>query len=419
MDIPRSAGILLHPTSLPGGRLGPEALAFVDWLAAAGVSWWQLLPLTPPDSTGSPYFSSSAFAAWTGLLAEPGAPVSPGELASFRSRHAAWIGDWERFAEEVHPGAPGPAARDEAVAGQVRFEREWTALRAYARERGVRLIGDVPIYIAPGSADHRAHPELFQQSGAAGCPPDDLGPDGQHWGNPLYDWPANRREGWRWWTERFRRAFELVDVVRVDHFRGFVAYWHVPDGAPTAASGWWRPGPGRALFDAVATNLGMAPEDLPVIAEDLGLITPRVFEVRDELGFPGMAVTLFAFDGDPGNPHHPANHRERLAAYTGTHDTSTARGWWDMADEATRARSGLDPADPAWSLCELTLGSRAALAVLPLQDVLGLGEEHRMNMPGTTGGTNWQWKVPTGALTPELATRLRGAVTATGRLPAL
>jgi len=402
MQLTRSAGLVLHPTSLPSGKLDGEAYAFVDWLAAAGLSWWQLLPLTPPDSTGSPYFSDSAFAAWTGLLAEPDARVSQADLDSFRERHAYWIADWERFA--------GP----EAVAGQVRFESEWARLRAYARARGVRLIGDVPIYIAPGSADHRAHPELFLAEGVAGCPPDGLGPDGQHWGNPLYDWAANRREGYRWWIERFRRSFELVDLVRVDHFRGFVAYWFIPPGAPTAAYGHWRPGPGAGLFHAVEAELG----ELPLIAEDLGLITDRVCEVRDALGLPGMAVLQFGYDGDPANPHHPDNAREQLIAYTGTHDTNTALGWWqDEADEATRARSGLDPAQPAWSLVELALGSRAGLAMLPAQDVLELGAEARMNLPGTTGGTNWQWRLAPGQLTPELAARLRGVVEATGRLP--
>ena len=403
MQLPRSAGLLLHPTSLASGRLDADAYAFVDWLAAAGLAWWQVLPLTPPDGTGSPYFSDSAFAAWPGLLAEPDAPVSDEELAAFRARHAYWIADWERFAGEG------------AAADQVRFEREWSRLRAYARERSVRLIGDVPIYIAPGSADHRAHPQLFLQEGVAGCPPDGLGPDGQYWGNPLYDWPANRREGYRWWIERFRRSLELVDVVRVDHFRGFVAYWLIPADAPTAAYGHWRPGPGARLFRAIEAELG----ELPLIAEDLGIITQRVYAVRDQLGLPGMAVLQFAFDDDPTNPHKPQNFREQLVVYTGTHDTDTALGWWRSLRDDQRAASGLDPEQPWWSLVELALGSRAALAVLPAQDVLGLGGEARMNRPGTVGGANWQWRLQPGQLTAELAARLRSAVAAAGRLPRL
>lgn len=401
MKIPRSVGILLHPTSLPSGRLDGDAYDFVDWLSAAGCTWWQVLPLTPPDGSGSPYFSSSAFAAWPGLLAEPEAPVSDGELAAFRARQAYWIADWERFAGEG------------AAADQVRFEREWSRLRAYACDRGVRLIGDVPIYIAPGGADQLARPELFQTTGRAGCPPDALGPDGQDWGNPLYDWPANRRDGYRWWIERFRRSLELVDMVRIDHFRGFVAYWFIPDGAPTAAYGHWRVGPGARFFRAVEAELG----GLPLIAEDLGVITDRVFAVRDELGLPGMAVLQFAFDGNPANPHRPQNFREHLVVYTGTHDTDTALGWWRSLRDDERAATGLDPEQPWWSLVELALGSRAALAMLPAQDVLGLGSESRMNLPGTVGAPNWQWRLQPGQLTPELAARLRGATAAAGRLP--
>src|SRR5919198_1829396 len=254
----RSSGVILHPTSLPRGRLGPEAHAFVDWLAEAGQTWWQMLPLGPPDEHGSPYKSASAFAAWRGLLAEPDAPVSASEGAEFRRRHAAWIGDWEAF------------AGDGAVDDQVRFEREWAALRSHAAARGVRLLGDVPIYVAPGSADHLAHPELFLHGLVAGAPPDAFTDLGQHWGNPLYDWPALRRRRYRWWVERLRRNLELYDATRVDHFRGFVAAWAIPDEAPTAAHGHWRRGPGRAVFDAIHRALGT----LPLVAENLGVITP-------------------------------------------------------------------------------------------------------------------------------------------------
>ena len=191
--LPRSSGIQLHVTSLPGGRLGPEAYKFVDWLEAAGQSWWQTLPLGPPDRHSSPYKSRSAFAAWPGLLHDRRAPVSGAELRDFRERHSAWIGDWERFA--------GPGA----AADQVRFEREWGALRGYARDRGVHLIGDIAIYVAPGSADHALHPELFQAGLVAGAPPDAFSASGQLWGNPLYDWPAIRRRRYRWWVERMLR----------------------------------------------------------------------------------------------------------------------------------------------------------------------------------------------------------------------
>ena len=396
----RSSGILLHPTSLPGGRLGPEAYAFVDWLAAAGQSWWQMLPLGPPDEYGSPYTASSAFAAWNGLLADPDAAVSEAELADFRERHAFWIGDWERF------------AGSDAAVDQVRFEREWRALREYARGCGVGLIGDVPIYVAPDGADYELHPELFRRGVVAGAPPDALSRTGQLWRNPLYDWPALNRRGYRWWIERFRRTFELVDLARVDHFRGFVAYWAVPRGQRTALHGHWCRGPGEALFRATRDALG----DLPLIVEDLGIITPAVGRLRDRLGLPGMVVLQFAFGGGPDNPHRPENHRERLVVCTGTHDTDTAVGWFESLGARARAATGLDPTEPHWSLIEVALGSRAVLAITPAQDVLGLGSSARMNRPGVRKG-NWRWRLRPGQLTDELAGRLRAATAAAGRLP--
>ncbi len=400
VNLPRSSGILLHVTSLPGGRLGTHARAFVDWLAAAGQSWWQILPLAPPDRSGSPYTSSSAFAAWPGLLAEPEAAVSEREIAAFRDAHAYWIADWERF------------AGGGAVAAQVRFEREWSALRAYAAARGVRLIGDIPLYVGPRSADHRSHPGLFQRGFVAGAPPDALSTTGQLWGNPLYDWTALRREGYRWWIERLRRASQLADVNRIDHFRGLVAYWSVPARARNARAGRWRRGPGAALFAAARAELG----ELALIAEDLGVITPPVERLRLALGVPGMAVLQFGFGGGRANPHRPENLSELLVVYTGTHDTQTAVGWWDALSPAARAATGLDPAEPNWSLIELALASRAALAMFPAQDVLGLGDEARMNRPGTTVG-NWSWRLEEGALTGALAARLRAATERSGRLP--
>jgi 4-alpha-glucanotransferase len=267
----RSSGVLLHVTSLPSGRLGTDAYEFVDWLEAAGQSWWQVLPLNPPDAFGSPYTSTSAFAAWRGLLAEPDAPVTREELRRFRRRHAYWIEDWESYA--------GPAA----TADQVRFEREWHALRRYAADRGVRLIGDIPIYVAESSADVHAHPKLFAEDLVAGAAPDVSHPEGQLWGQPVYDWRQMRREGYRWWIERFRRILELTDVARVDHFRGFVAYWAIPVGETDPRKGSWHRGPGKALFQAVEDDLG----HLPLIAEDLGLITPAVDRLRGISGCSG------------------------------------------------------------------------------------------------------------------------------------
>jgi 4-alpha-glucanotransferase len=374
---------VLHPTSLRAGRLGADAFAFVDWLQAAGQSWWQMLPLGPPDEHGSPYSSASAFAAWPGLLAEPEARVTKREVDAFRRRNRYWAPDWEAAGGDL--------------ADQVRFEREWSALRSYALERGVRLIGDVPIYPARDSVDHRAHPELFLDGVVAGAPPDALGPEGQLWGNPLFDWDRMAEQGYRWWIERLRRTFELFDLSRIDHFRGFASYWAVPQRAKTAKAGHWQPGPGAALFHAAEAELG----PLPVIAEDLGLITPDVVALRDELGFPGMVVLLWAFKGPKSSPHRLENHREHAVVYTSTHDTDTLAGSF--------------PRRNVWRLLETALSSRAAVAIIPAQDVLGLGSEARMNTPGRSEG-NWRWRLEPGQLTEALAARLRQATAASGRV---
>jgi 4-alpha-glucanotransferase len=399
VQLPRSAGILLHPTSLPSGKLDRDAYRFVDWLAAAGQSWWQVLPLGPPDEFGSPYRSPSAFAASPQLLARPQARVTAGEVEDFVARHPFWTGGWARFA-----GA-------DALADEVRFEREWGAVRAYAAERGIRLIGDVPIYVSDGGADHDCWPELFAHGEVAGAPPDALSATGQRWGNPLYDWPVHRATGFHWWRERFRRTLELVDLTRIDHFRGFVSYWAIPARNSTAKSGRWRPGPGAELFRAVERELG----DLPLIAEDLGHITPPVYALRDELGLPGMVVILWAFRRGARNPHNPANHRRNSVAYTSTHDTDTAAGWFSSLRPRERAATGLDPHEPHWGLIELAYASRAMLAIVSAQDVLGLGSEARMNRPGRTEG-NWRWRLERGALTPALARRLRRVTERQSRL---
>jgi len=405
---PRSSGVQLHITSLPGGRLGPEAYRFADWLAAAGQSWWQVLPLGPPDRHHSPYKSASAFAAWRGLLANPRAPVSSAEIQDFRESAAYWIADWERYAGRG------------AVADQVRFAREWSGLQRYCSERGISLLGDVAIYVAPGSADHRAHPELFQQGVVAGAPPDAFSADGQLWGNPLYAWPALRRRGYRWWIERMRRTLGLFDAARIDHFRGFVAYWAVPEGARTAAGGRWRRGPGRAVFDALARTLG----ELPLVAEDLGVITAPVDRLREQLGFPGMLVLQFGFDPqDPHSPHRFEHHVENRFVYTGTHDHDTLRGWYESLEPGVRRvvdtqlrTHGMLERRRWWGLIGLALASRARVAMVQAQDVLGLGSEARMNAPGRASG-NWRWQMRRGALTRALADRMREATEQAGRLP--
>jgi 4-alpha-glucanotransferase len=403
----RSSGVLLHVTSLPGGRLGPEAYEFVDWLEAAGQSWWQVLPLGPPDPFGSPYTSSSAFAAWWDLLADSEADVTRAEVREFRARHAYWAPDWERYA--------GPGA----LVDQVRFEREWGALRAYAAGRDIRLIGDIPIYVAEESAEVAAHPELFAEGLVAGAAPDVSHPEGQLWGQPVYDWAEMRRQGYRWWIERFRRTLGLVDVARVDHFRGFVAYWAVPVGADSPLEGRWHRGPGAALFRAVEAELG----HLPLIAEDLGIITPAVDRLRSELGLLGMRIVGRGFVGRHRPRHAVAAHPEDAVVYTGTHDHPTMAGWLAAAsaEELELARrdvgaAGIEDDDPEWALVRLALSSRARLAILQMQDVLGLGDEARMNNPGTVGNGNWGWRLEPGQASAEAAERLREATDRAGRL---
>jgi 4-alpha-glucanotransferase len=409
LSLPRSAGVQLHPTSLPGGRLGDEAYRFVDWLVLAGQTWWQMLPLGPPGEGGSPYKSPSAFAASPELLAEPDAPVSEDQLRAFRERERYWIEDWERF------------AGDGALADQVRFDREWGELRRYAAERGVRLIGDMPIYVAPGSADHVAHPELFQDELVAGAPPDKFTDLGQLWGNPLYDWPALQRRRYRWWVERLRRASELFDTCRIDHFRAFVAYWAVPAGAEDARAGFWRRGPGRAPFDAARRDLG----ELTLIAENLGQITDAVERLRVDLGLPGMAVIQFGFDPEePDNPHRMHNHKQDDVVYTGTHDHDTIRAWWESLGDESRVeveaaleRAGISDGDPWWALIRLAYASPGVVAIVQMQDVLGLAGDARMNVPGLVDARNWSWRLEPGSLTRELAAQLHDATDDAGRLP--
>ena len=340
------------------------------------------------------------------LLADPAAPVSAAEAREFRERHAFWIGDWER------------AAGARAVNDQVRFEREWGELRAHAASRRVRLIGDLPIYVAPDGADHRLHPELFLEGLVAGAPPDAYSDVGQLWGNPLYDWPAHRRRQYRWWTERIRRTFELFDVARLDHFRGFLAYWAVPQGARDASSGHWRRGPGRSVFDAARRELG----ELALFAEDLGLITDRVIELRRELGFPGMAVLQFAFGEEPVPEHQLDRHEPGCVAYTGTHDHDTVLGWWPTLPPSEQARAraiaaaeSVDEREPNWMMIGMLMASRANTAIVQMQDVLGLGSEARMNVPGRAGG-NWRWRMEPGQLAGGHAERLRAATARAGRL---
>lgn len=365
-------------------------------------------------------------------------------LADFTAANRDWLDDYALFMalKEAHGGAVWSTwepeiARHEVDAVQQwlarlqdevnthrflqwQFARQWSRLKAYANEYQIQIIGDIPIFVAYDSADVWANPHLFHldeqrvPTVVAGVPPDYFSATGQLWGNPLYRWERMRANGYHWWIERFRHTFTQVDIVRIDHFRGFEAYWEVPADELTAVRGRWVKGPGADLFATVEARLGA----LPIIAEDLGFITPEVEALRDELGFPGMRVLQFAFSGDATDPYLPHNYVRNTVVLTGSHDNDTTRGWYEKATEHERhyVRRYLDAdgSDIAWQMVRLAFSSVANQAIVPLQDVLGLGSEARMNMPGQAAG-NWGWRYDEAMLTPEVSARLRDLVAIFGR----
>ena len=499
MRFPRRSGILLHPTSLPGphgsGDLGSEAHAFVDWLAEAGQSLWQVLPLGGLGPGNSPYMSSSAFAGNVLLIdlrelqqrgwltaeeiepppglddaridfaamvpyrmqrlalaatrfAQRSSAAERAALAAFEQQHADWLGDYALFmALAEHHGwrdwcewPDGLAAREPAALQRARethreriafwvfcqwcFFRQWAALRAHAHSRGVQIVGDMPIFVAYQSADVWARPRLFELDAGgrptvvAGVPPDAFSATGQRWGNPLYRWSEHAKGGYAWWVERVRRSFELVDIVRIDHFRGFAAHWEIPAGEPTAQKGAWVKGPGEALFRAIADALG----PLPIIAEDLGVITPDVEAMRQAFAFPGMRILQFAWgEGEAAEPRFlPHRHASDSVVYTGTHDNDTTVGWWQAADEGARhhLREYLASDGRAihWDMIRAASASVADTAIHPLQDVMGLDSSGRMNFPGQGEGW-WAWRFRWEQLPADAAARLRRMGALYERLP--
>jgi 4-alpha-glucanotransferase len=453
----RRAGVLLHPTSLPGpkanGTLGAEAWRFVDWLAAGGFSVWQTLPLGPVDSYGSPYCLRSAYAGDPRLLdaahlatlralprgldvdavgtardtvfASFAAKASRehwSEFAGFVRAHRGWLlpyglfelcatrfeqapwWDWpEPFRGRHSPALFEYLAEEHEQFRAILFEQylfdlQWNALKRYANDRGVYLFGDLPFYVDLNSVEVWWQRDLFaldetgKPRGVAGVPPDYFNADGQLWGNPLYDWDEMQRRGFDWWLARFEAQLHRFDLIRIDHFRALESYWEVKAGARTAREGTWRPGRGRELLTALRERF----HDIPLVAEDLGIITDDVRALRDAFALPGMAVLQFAFDGDPKNPHLPQSQVQNSVVYTGTHDNDTTAGWWSGLDGNARATVqrmlGLhgEPKVPD-SLVDAAYDAPAQLAVLPLQDLLALGADSRMNAPGTTAG-NWRWR---------------------------
>lgn len=402
----RSAGVLLHVTSLPNGVLDDHAERFVDWLAEAGQRWWQILPLAPPDGFGSPYAGRSAFAAWSRLVPHDGTPVRPDELADFHERNAGWADDWER--SEGH----------DALLDQVRFERRWREVREYANAQGIRILGDLPLYVAADGADERIHPEYFRTDAVAGVPPDYFSDDGQLWGNPLYDWDRLRADGFTWWIARLRRALDLHDAVRLDHFRGLAAHWAVPAGATTARDGEWIHTPGHELLTTIGRALG---DDIPIVAEDLGIITPDVDALRQAFDLPGMMVLQFEMDDHPVQDGRLWHESDRVA-YPGTHDNATVNEWWAGIDDRVRwhvresaDRCGIEDEAPHRVMVKLAYHAPARIAITPAQDIIGLGPEGRMNTPGTVEG-NWRWRLESGQLTIDHARWLRELTEETGRI---
>lgn len=468
----RRAGVVAHPTSLPGASIGRCAQRFARWCGEAGLHVWQVLPPGPTHGDRSPYQCQSVKAGAPDLVdrtmpladgldaPEPstphwfraartafmaGVPHAEDVLGAFEIANAGWLADFAlyraiRAARDDAPWWEWPTAlaeRDEAslasartslnesirdeVFAQFLFASQWARLREEASAHGVALFGDAPIFVAEDSADVWACRDQFllgpdgRPEVVAGVPPDYFSPTGQRWGNPLYDWDRMEADGFAWWLERLDVELSRVDLLRIDHFRGLDAYWAVPASAPTAMVGEWRPAPGQALLAAIRERFGA----VPVVAEDLGLITDSVLALRDRFALPGMKVLQFAFGGGADNPYLPHNHDVNAVVYTGTHDNDTTRGWAENADDATRnhactyLRCAAD--DLPAAMRDAALASVARLAMLPMQDLLHLAGDARMNTPGVTEG-NWDWRFEWAEIAPGLAASIRSDVELYGRL---
>ncbi len=521
MKFERSAGILLHPTSLPGrygiGDLGPAAYQWVNFLASTGCGLWQVLPLGPTGYGDSPYQCFSAFAgnpylispdvlvsenllAPNDIVEDPGFPAETvdygkviayklaildrsfqrfqhkkskkllTEYETFQQEQATWLEDFALFMaiKEAHGGGSwmgwptalrqrdpkalkkfigeNQAAIARHTYRQFLFFRQWQKVRDYAHEQGIKIIGDIPIFVSHDSADVWANPELFyldedgQPTVVAGVPPDYFSPTGQLWGNPLYRWNTHAKNGYQWWLSRLQSVLTMVDIVRLDHFRGFSAYWEVPADEKTAINGQWVPGPGQDFFNKIKaafvsvdnavdesqptqneeiptefTGLSagvsqVLETDLPIIAEDLGVITDDVVALREAFNFPGLKIMVFAFDSDASNEFLPHHYTTDNVVYTGTHDNDTSVGWYQRVEEKERdfARRYLarDGHDIAWDLIRAAWGSVAIYALAPMQDFLSLDNSARMNHPSTLGG-NWNWRMPANAMDEFLRSRIQ------------
>jgi 4-alpha-glucanotransferase len=486
MHFPRSSGVLLHPTALPGpygsGDLGPSAYHFIDWLVVAGQKIWQILPFGPTDFVNSPYASLSAFAGnpmlvsleelkskgWLSEIDLQNIPefsktkIEYDKAITYRTeklkiasanffsnasskdkkgfdryceKNASWLNDYSLFMAlfEKYKGKEW-CEWDERILKRKRrvlaeaekeladgiqynkfiqwcFHNQWMNLRKYAHEKGITIFGDIPIFVAYQSADVWSNQELFSLDGngklisVAGVPPDYFSKTGQRWGNPLYKWNVVAKKGYEWWIRRIQHTLSFVDILRIDHFRGFVQHWEIPASEKTAIIGKWKDGPGEKLFDAVQKKLG----ELPIIAEDLGVITPDVIALRDSFSFPGMKILQFAFVSGPDSPFLPHNYSPNCVVYTGTHDNDTTVGWFKKATEREKSfflkYCGSNGLEVHWDLIRLASQSVANIAIFPFQDVLGQDSFARVNYPGKTYG-NWEYRFSWDEVHPHHADRL-------------
>ncbi len=491
----RLAGVLMHPTSLPGafgvGDLGPESYAFVDYLKKSGQHIWQTLPLGPTGENNCPYQCFSSFAGQPilispellvkdGLLIEEDlahVPEFPVESVDFEAvteyknilfkkafetfcalpedseflslfetfcQNTEWLEDYAMFMaiKEIKDGAnwlewekryrKPTKTQKKAIAKELAdemkyvkflqwiFFKQWLELKEYANENGILLIGDIPIFVSPDSADVWAEPKLFLLDSegfpkvVAGVPPDYFSATGQLWGNPLYDWKYHKKTNYTWWVNRVKAQLTLSDIVRIDHFRGLESYWEVPADAETALEGKWVPGPGADLFQTICDTLG---DDLPIIAEDLGIITDEVRQLRDQFRLPGMKILQFAFE-DNDSAYLPYNQPVNCICYTGTHDNDTTVGWYNTANEQAKDKvrryMNTDASSIHWDFIRTCYGTPARIAIVPIQDIFGQGSECRMNIPGVAKG-NWSYRAKKELFTDEIAEHLRSLTELFGR----
>lgn len=491
----RAGGILLPVSSIPSkygiGTFSKEAYEFVDFLAKAGQTYWQILPLGPTGYGDSPYQSFSTFAGnpyyidleqltRAGYLTEEDCEgcdygsneecvdyekiynsrfkilykafvnskiESSSEFKDFVRKNEAWLSDyalymaikdslggisWAQWDEDIKTRKSSALEKYKKELKeqilfyefqQFLFKSQWTKLKEYANEKGILIIGDIPIYVAFDSADTWANPSLFQLDesctpiGVAGCPPDAFSATGQLWGNPLYRWEYHKKTGYEWWMRRISYCYELYDVVRIDHFRGFDEYYSIPYGNPTAEFGKWEKGPGYDLFKVMKEKLG----NKPVIAEDLGFLTPSVLKLVKKTGYPGMKILQFAFDSREESDYLPHNYTSNSVVYTGTHDNDTTLGWLNAIGRkdksfAKRYLNIKSNKDIEWEFIRAALSCVSDTAIIPMQDYLGLGSEARINIPSTLGN-NWKWRMVKGSLTEELAEKIYKMSKMYGRIP--